>query len=406
MSRMPFKAIFLDTETTGTDPKVHAVHQVSATIIIDGVIKKNIDLKFRPHENAVLEDSAFEACGLTREEVIEREMTEKDAYGYLMEVFANYVNKFDKKDKFQMYAYNAKFDKDMLYEMWNRNEPGAPEKNYFFSWIWGNEICIMALASEYLKYVRSEMENFKLITVAKYLKIPLDESNLHDAEYDTLVMMGVYDIVRGACEWSQLKQKYIGTDIIEELNIRGEKAKETVETKTEIEPKPQKVDFKAIAEEANKPAETEVSVGGFLPGDSIKNPNSAQSIPDKKLPSLNKIGKDQLHREITFGKNKGKTFATILKTDPGYIVWLHTNTIKGLQFSQDVMQEAYDGDEKARAAFRENRYSSRNDENNPHSYANRNRGSAAGQFAGDESPENVAGSTDWDSLVGTDDLPF
>ena len=48
------------------------------------------------------------------------------------------------------------------------------------------------VAVKYRK-VRGQFENFKLMTVAKTLKIAVDESKAHDAVYDTAVTKAVYE---------------------------------------------------------------------------------------------------------------------------------------------------------------------------------------------------------------------
>ena len=47
--------------------------------------------------------------------------------------------------------------------------------------------------SNKLRNKRSELENFKQSTVAKYLGIEIDESKLHDAEYDIKVCIQIFN---------------------------------------------------------------------------------------------------------------------------------------------------------------------------------------------------------------------
>jgi DNA polymerase-3 subunit epsilon len=53
----------------------------------------------------------------------------------------------------------------------------------------------MVLASEYLLEKRVAMENFKLMTVARAVGIEIDESKLHDAQYDIELTRTIYKIV-------------------------------------------------------------------------------------------------------------------------------------------------------------------------------------------------------------------
>jgi len=54
---------------------------------------------------------------------------------------------------------------------------------------------VMVLASEYLADVRIGMENFKLMSTARAVGIEIDESKLHDAEYDIELTRNIYRVV-------------------------------------------------------------------------------------------------------------------------------------------------------------------------------------------------------------------
>ena len=66
---------------------------------------------------------------------------------------------------------------------------------YFGSWFWANSLDVLVLATQFLKGKRSQMANFQLKTVAAFLGIEVDESRLHDAEYDIDLTMQIYNIV-------------------------------------------------------------------------------------------------------------------------------------------------------------------------------------------------------------------
>ena len=53
----------------------------------------------------------------------------------------------------------------------------------------------MVLASYKLRAVRSELEDFKQKTVAKYLGIQVEEEKLHDAEYDIDICLAIYNVL-------------------------------------------------------------------------------------------------------------------------------------------------------------------------------------------------------------------
>lgn len=106
-------------------------------------------------------------------------------------MLAKYVDKFDKKDKFHLVGYNnAGFDNSFLRAFFVQNGD-----NYFGSFFWADSIDCYVLASNLFKKKRASFENFKQMTVAKRLGIEVDESKLHDAEYDIDLCMQIYNKV-------------------------------------------------------------------------------------------------------------------------------------------------------------------------------------------------------------------
>jgi DNA polymerase-3 subunit epsilon len=69
--------------------------------------------------------------------------------------------------------------------------------SYFGSWFYAGALDVMVLASQYLIKRRKNMPDFKLKSVAKELGIEVDETKLHDAEYDIYLTRAVYMIVTG-----------------------------------------------------------------------------------------------------------------------------------------------------------------------------------------------------------------
>lgn len=65
------KLIFIDTETTGFDVKKNAMIQLAAILEVDGEECSRIDLRVRPFEGAVIEESALKVNGTTPEMLAE-----------------------------------------------------------------------------------------------------------------------------------------------------------------------------------------------------------------------------------------------------------------------------------------------------------------------------------------------
>lgn len=269
---MDQKLLFLDTETTGIDSKINGLHQISGAVVINQVIVETFDIKIKPFEGCIIDKKALEINNLTESDLFDiHHIDEKQAYQEFLSILSKYVNKFNKQDKFFLVGYNVHFDKDFLYQFFVRNND-----NYMFSYIWGNHIDVMVLATYKLMDKRHLMENFKQGTLAKSLGFDIKEDNLHDALYDIFVCIGLY------CHLT--------------------------DTKFEI-------------------------------SDIVKINDSNTYWINVLSPTLNDdyYVKQVLKKQLFFGKKHyGKTFEQIIEEDPQYIIWL-SNNVKTLNIDEIVL---------------------------------------------------------------------
>lgn len=184
------KLFFYDLETTGINPGKNGIHQISGEIVIDGKTMERFDFKVRPNPKCVIEDEALKVAGVTKEQVLSYPSMQ-EVYGKIIGMLSKYVDKFNRSDKFFLVGYNnAAFDNQFFRGFFLQNGD-----QYFGSWFWSNTIDVMVLASLRLLSKRSEMENFKLATVARFLGIQVDEAKLHDAGYDIYLTKAIYDML-------------------------------------------------------------------------------------------------------------------------------------------------------------------------------------------------------------------
>lgn len=282
---MTIKRLFLDLETTGLNAKINGIHQISGFIEIDNVIRETFDFKLKPFEGAIIESEALEAGNVTEEEIFNYDLTEFDVYSQLINIFSKYIKKFDKKDKCTLIGYNVHFDKDFLSEMWKRQKD-----DYLFSFIWGNHIDVMVLATEHLETKRPQLENFKLISVAKFLGLNIDEEKLHNSLYDIQITRDIFYLLRPI-------------NIIPEQEIKKS-----------------------------------IDINSFLGNTKTKSISATKDLSNVK--SLRKI--NDLNYVMEFGKYSGFTFRQILTENPKYIRWLHDNTINGIVVSTEILDMVFD----------------------------------------------------------------
>ena len=172
------KQIYLDTETTGTDPSVNGVWQIAGMIVLGKTVIP-FNYKMSPFTGDIIEPVALEMSGMTEEELFKLPYP-VNVHREFTALMGKHVNKYDKFDKFIFYGYNARFDSNFLREWFSK----CGDK-YFGSWFWTPPVDLMSTAAFFLGRERSRMPNFKLETVVKYLGITLDkEGSFHDASID------------------------------------------------------------------------------------------------------------------------------------------------------------------------------------------------------------------------------
>jgi len=181
------KLFFYDLETTGLDLNKHAIHQIAGAVLVNNKMEY-FNFNVRPFEGALIDTKALEIAKVTKEQI----MAYPDmntVYKQLIELLSTYVDRFNRKDKFFLVGYNNRsFDDPFFRKFFQRNKD-----KYFGSWFWSVSLDVMPLAGLILKPEIKNMENFKLVTVAKKLGINVDESKLHDARYDIYLTKKIYD---------------------------------------------------------------------------------------------------------------------------------------------------------------------------------------------------------------------
>ena len=180
------KIFYFDLETTGLDEKLHAIHQLSGAIEINGTVIEKFNYNIRPHEGALYDPEAMKLSMKTKE-LMQLGLPINHVYQIVVSMLSKHVNRYDKTDKFYLAGFNnAAFDNRHLRMFFIRNND-----LFFGSWFWSNCMDAMLLATRKLAPIRHTMPNFKLATVAQFLGVQVDESKLHDAEYDIYLTMEI-----------------------------------------------------------------------------------------------------------------------------------------------------------------------------------------------------------------------
>lgn len=181
---------FIDVETGGFDPEGCALLQIGGIIEYteSGKLKEmSFNYHIKPFDSDQVDPKALAVNNLTKEQ-IERFASPITVYKKILNLWGNYVDCYDKRDKMFFIGYNShSFDMPFVREFFKK----CGDK-FFGSWFHYPSIDVMILAAEYLKDKRRWMPDFKLMTVADRLGIEVDKSKLHDAFYDIEITREVY----------------------------------------------------------------------------------------------------------------------------------------------------------------------------------------------------------------------
>lgn len=181
---------FYDVETTGVDFRKHSIIQFSAQIEKNDEVIEKINLFSKPHPRAIIDPMALKVNNLTEEQIFNFEHDYVSLYKTILKILGKYIDRFNSKQKMYLVGYNNRsFDDHFFRKLFELNND-----SFFNSWFWSDSIDVMSAAADYLIDRRPYMTNFKLKTVAKELGLKVDESRLHDADYDIELTRQIYRI--------------------------------------------------------------------------------------------------------------------------------------------------------------------------------------------------------------------
>ncbi len=170
------KVLYFDIETTGLDPKIDQIIQLSYIIEVDNVIEIERNILICPKDIDKISDEVLEILGKTQAEIFMYPDTASSALVMLQNDLSKYCDKYDKLDKFYPAGFNVRFDIEFLRELFE-----SQGDKYFGSWFNGMELDPLPIL-RFLDFKNSiKLPNYKLSTVCEHFKIELQA---HDALSD------------------------------------------------------------------------------------------------------------------------------------------------------------------------------------------------------------------------------
>jgi len=170
------KILYFDTETTGLDPKKHAIIQIAGIVEIDGEVVEEFNLKCQPQEGTEICEDALLVHGYLEEQIMTFPKP-STVYFELKKIFDANIDKYDREDKLVPAGQNVRFDLSMLQEFFVRFGD-----KYLGSYLdFRNELDLLTI-SKLLRVIGFiNVPNSQLETLAKAFHIELEA---HDALSD------------------------------------------------------------------------------------------------------------------------------------------------------------------------------------------------------------------------------
>jgi len=171
------KTLYLDTETTGLDSLKHGLIQLALIVDIDGEIQEEKNWHIRPFKGDLVANEALEVNGLTMED-LKGFPPADEVFKELLKFLGQYVDKFDRNDKFYPAGYNVSFDMGFLKRFFDKSGD-----QYFGSWFNGKQIDPLPWLIMLDWTGKLSLPNYRLAMVCEHFGIPLREK-AHDALAD------------------------------------------------------------------------------------------------------------------------------------------------------------------------------------------------------------------------------
>jgi DNA polymerase-3 subunit epsilon len=124
------KILWFDIETTGLDPKRHAIIELAYKVDLDGQVVAEGTLTANA-DGREIDDTALKVNGRTRE-WIAAQPSQRELYTRLLAVLDKHVDRYKPGDKFHPGGYNLKFDVEFLWELWKAQEDKYLGSYFFF----------------------------------------------------------------------------------------------------------------------------------------------------------------------------------------------------------------------------------------------------------------------------------
>ena len=179
------KILWVDTETTGTDPTRHGLIQVAMIAVVDSCVAGEFSMVADPFAADVVDSEALAVRGLTADDLMTG-TPPFELHNEIKRFLGRYVDKYDRADKFVPAGYNVVFDVRFLRAFFTKCHD-----KYFGSWVMPYTLDLLPVVRFLSVSGLLDVPDCKLSTICAKFGVALDEA--HDAMSDIKATMSLYE---------------------------------------------------------------------------------------------------------------------------------------------------------------------------------------------------------------------
>jgi DNA polymerase III epsilon subunit-like protein len=183
------RRFWVDTETTGLDPKRHFAFQISYLIEENGKVLLDRTLEMHPDDHRTFEftKEAERVHGYSRGEILSL-APESEQFGILLEDLRRFAG-----NRLTLTGYNIPFDIDFLQAIFTRCKPERTGPNSFYKYFDYMYCDVMQLVQAHRIAGKLNLPSIELDKVCEYLGI--STQGAHNSMTDIRNTKAVFDIL-------------------------------------------------------------------------------------------------------------------------------------------------------------------------------------------------------------------
>lgn len=171
------KFLWVDCETTGLDPKIHDIIQLSGILEIPGVQGEEFDFRIAPLNYKCISEDAMKCNGIKLSDLRKYPLASEVHFQFKQLLF-KWVNPFNPKDKLILGGQNVQFDRGFLQQFCERQGD-----MFLSSCITSGTFDLKTLSVAYEIFLNKKVfHSYSLTNICKVLKVEL--KNAHNALND------------------------------------------------------------------------------------------------------------------------------------------------------------------------------------------------------------------------------